>query len=171
MNRATEIHDDAFPAVGPPPLPMLVSLAAGIADICLAAMGVVIVLEVLLRQGFNTSLLVADELSTYLLLGTTFLGFGVAFAQERLFRMEELVGKLKGRPRVACEIALSAVAGLAMLVIAGGLANYAYDSWRRDLLSDTMLEVPLWIPQTVMFIGGALLTGVAVWRLLRWSRR
>lgn len=144
--------------------------AAAVADMALVLMGAIIVVEVLLRQLFGRSMMVADELSAYLLLVTTFLGFGVAFQDGRLFRLEAVLGRLRGRCRYLLELMLGLVAFACAATIAAYLLQYALDSARRGLVSDSALQMPLWVPQAAMFGGVLLLAWVALQRVMTHRR-
>ena len=67
----------------------------------LAAMAVLINVEIAARYLLNTSTLIADEYSGYLFVWLTLLGFGYALQSGQFLRVESLVARLGRRARGA----------------------------------------------------------------------
>ncbi|MBM3522771.1 MAG: TRAP transporter small permease [Alphaproteobacteria bacterium] len=123
------------------------------AAVCLA-MAALILLDVLLRNVFAAS---ADaiEFAGYGIAAMIFLGMGHAFERGSMIRVTLLSGLAApdGAPRRALEIAV----GTATLGVVGLAIWCFWLSVRRNYLrgyrSESMVEVPLWIPEAVLLVG------------------
>jgi TRAP-type C4-dicarboxylate transport system permease small subunit len=116
----------------------------------LAAMAVLINVEIVLRYVFNSSTLVADEYSGYLFVWSTLLGFGYALQNEQFLKVETLVSRFGSRGQHAAAI-LAAMAGL----IVAAVCTYAtgalfYASWHFATASIQPSATPLWLPQIIL---------------------
>lgn len=128
------------------------ALGAAVASVLLVLMVAHTVLEILLRTvGMSTHTL--DELVGYELAAMIFLGLGQALRQGALIRVDILLSRLHGRVRRAVE-ALGALLSLLAVVF---LCHYFYLAITRFLargtLSNSLLAVPLWIPNTIIVVG------------------
>ena len=136
----------------------------------LAVMAVLINVEVIARYGFNTSTLIADEYSGYLFVWSTLLAFGYAFHTGQFLRVDAVIHRLRGRPRVASEL-VAAIAGLAVSVICIYATWQLFGaSWRLGTRSIQPSATPLWTMQIVLpfaFAWLALLYLGAIARILR----
>ncbi len=138
-----------------------------LAGLMLAAMAVLINVEVVARYVFNTSTLISDEYSGYLFVWLTLLGFAYALQSGQFLRVEMLVARLGRRAQVGAEL-LAAVVGLAVaLVCVYATAILFLASWRFGTLSIQPSATPLWIPQ----LPGAARLRVAVRALPPSDRR
>ncbi|MVW78469.1 TRAP transporter small permease subunit [Bordetella sp. 02P26C-1] len=128
------------------------ALAAGLASVLLVLMVAHTVLEIALRTvGMSTHVL--DELVGYELAAMVFLGLGQALRQGALIRVDILLSKLRGRARRAVE----ALGAFLSLLAVGFLCYYFYLAITRFLargtLSNSVIAVPLWIPNTIIMVG------------------
>lgn len=73
--------------------------------LCILTMSVLVFTNVVLRYGFNTSLILTEEIARYAFVWLTFLGGILAFARNRHVRMDLFVKMLPKRPRVAVLLA------------------------------------------------------------------
>ena len=121
-----------------------------VAGAMLAAMVVLINVEVVARYGFNSSTLIADEYSGYLFVWSTLLAFGYALHTGQFLRVEAVVERFGRRGKAASEL-VAAIAGVAVSAVC------VYASWQ--LLSASLRlgtrsiqpsATPLWIVQIVM---------------------
>jgi TRAP-type C4-dicarboxylate transport system permease small subunit len=116
----------------------------------LAAMAVLINVEIVARYGLNTSTLIADEYSGYLFVWSTLLGFGYALQSGQFLRVESLVARL-GRRAHAASALLAAIAGLLVALVctyATGLLLLA--ALRFGTRSIQPSATPLWIPEAML---------------------
>ena len=121
------------------------------------------------RYLFGVSLLGADEVQTFIMVGMTFLGAAVVTRRDLHLRMDVLVRYLPAPVRVALRVVelllLAAVAGF----VVSQSYFYAGQMLRIGRTSD-MAGVPMWIPHGTVALGFALILIVAVWGLVRIAR-
>ena len=142
----------------------LTRVSAWFAGALIMVAALIIGIDIALRTFFSTSIGGADELAGYALaIGTTW-GFGIAFVDRAHIRIDTIYGLFPRAARLALD-----VLGLALFIgffaLAGwhgwGVVNQSLQSGSR---SQSALEVPLAIPQTLWLAGLAvsLLVGVTL---------
>lgn len=67
--------------------------------LCILVMSVLVFINVILRYGFNSSLIMTEEIARYAFVWMTFLGGILAFARNRHVRMEIVTDALRGKAR------------------------------------------------------------------------
>ena len=130
------------------------SHAAGVLSAALlVGMVLHILYEIVLRAFFSSSTFVLDEFVGYGVAAMTFLSLGYALNEGALIRVNILLGRTAGRPRIALEI-FSVAVTLAMTVF---IAVYFWRSvarnWKREAVSESIAEFPLWIPEGLVLAG------------------
>lgn len=111
------------------------------------------VLEMTLRYGFDASTFVLDEFAGYWVAGLTFLGLAEALRRGVLIRVGVLVQMLGPSARRWVELVVVGLT-LAQVALLGWyfwLATGRF--WTRGITSNTMAEVPLWLPNAVILAG------------------
>jgi len=112
-----------------------------------------IALDLILRKTFDISLGGADEIAGYTLAITSAWAFPVTLLKRSHIRVDILYARLGLKPRVLLD--LFALACMAVLVSA--LAVHAWqvlwDSIEYRSVSNTPLQVPQWLPQSIWFAG------------------
>lgn len=93
------------------------------------------------------------ETTLYAFIFMGFLGNALAVRTGAHFRMTLLVELLPRYRWLFNLIAHLTTLAFALLIIAGG-AYFVWYSWTHTILSATLLEIPLWIPQLAIPIGG-----------------
>lgn len=148
-------------------------VSRALCDLCgwmLAAMAVLINVEVIARYALNTSTLVADEYSGYLFVWCTLLGFGYALQTGQFLQVRAIVTRLPLAGQRAADL-VAAVGGLALcLVCAEATWSLLLASWRFQTRSIQPSGTPLWIVQVVLpfaYAWLALLYAHTVLRLVR----
>jgi len=139
-----------------------VGLWLGGALVLLAA--ILIAIDVILRAGFQTSIGGADELSGYALAIGSAWALGAALLNRAHIRIDSLYLYFPLRVRLALD-----VLALTLFVAFFGLVGWhgigvLTQSWTAGSRSQSALEIPLVIPQSLWLIGLAvsLITGVAL---------
>jgi len=139
-----------------------VGLWLGGALVLLAA--ILIAIDVILRAGFQTSIGGADELSGYALAIGSAWALGAALLNRAHIRIDSLYLYFPLRVRLALD-----VLALTLFVAFFGLVGWhgigvLTQSWKAGSRSQSALEIPLVIPQSLWLIGLAvfLITGVAL---------
>ena len=123
----------------------------------LLAMIVLIGSEAIARNVFATSLQVTDEIGGYLLVATTFLSMSVAEAHGAFHRVELIQARLGAHLRVISQILFDFMSLAAAAAVTWQLTRLVLNSWRSEDVAPTPLQTPLWLPQSMMAIGMALL--------------
>lgn len=116
-----------------------------------------ILLETVLRSVFATSTYVLDEFIGFAILSITFLSLAWTLRTGSMIRVMLITDVLPGWARRAAEFVVSATA--CVLVTSGCVFffhNFLKD-WQRGAVSESIAEVPLWIPGLVVVVGASLL--------------
>lgn len=148
-------------------LNVLSAVLRGLMVALLAAMSVLVFLNVVLRYGINSSIVATEELSRYLFVWLTFLGAISAFARNRHVQVSMVLDALPPRGRLA----LTIFGDLAMLMCC---AMIGAGCWAFSVLNlDNLLPVT-GIPVAALYFAGipfALCCGVMLlarlWRRTR----
>jgi TRAP-type C4-dicarboxylate transport system permease small subunit len=124
---------------------------------CMIGMVLLILAEIVLRGVFNSTTEHSDELVGYLLVGLTFLS--LALCQSRgAFHRVELVQMRLGRRGQAVSALVFDVLSFGYVALTGWyFLQFVMSSYRREAMASTALSTPLWIPETAMVVGAALL--------------
>jgi TRAP-type C4-dicarboxylate transport system permease small subunit len=122
------------------------------------------------RYLFGISLLAADEVQVFIMVGMTFLGAAVVTRRNRHLRMDVLVQFMPAPVQMLLRIAEQ----LLLIALAGFVVTesfyYARQMLRIGRTSD-MAGVPMWIPHGVVTIGFCLILIIAIWRVIGIARR
>ena len=134
-------------------------LGAVLAALVIASMFALILYEIMLRAVFSSSTYVLDEMVGYGVAASTFLGLGYALNQGSLIRVNLVISMIKSRTvrrvlEMLCVILVSTINFLVLHSFGKSIAR----NFERGAVSETIAEVPLWIPEGVLFIGLALFT-------------
>ena len=129
-------------------------LAAYLSAVIVCYMLAHIMLEITLRVFFSRSTYVLDEFVAYATAAITFLCLAYALEEDALIRVGIFLHRLRGKWRLAFEIFSVATT----LLLAGILTYYFWTkTFWRDLtlgrLSESIAEIPLWIPELFALIG------------------
>jgi TRAP-type transport system small permease protein len=131
--------------------------AMAVSGAAVAGMMALVTFEVLLRTFANRSTLVADEMAGYLLVAMTFLGLAPSLRDGAFIRIDTYRDRLRGRARRALDVILVSVALAYAVTVDWYLWDLLAGTWRLGTTSIQVSRTPLWIPQTVMAVGGLLL--------------
>ncbi|MBT3143228.1 TRAP transporter small permease [Ruegeria litorea] len=116
-----------------------------------------ILLETVLRSLFDTSTHVLDEFIGFAILSVTFLSLSWTLRDGSMIRVNLLTERLSTKARRWLEIGVALCAsGLGAFFCTFLWRNLA-KNWKRGAVSESVAEVPLWIPDLIVFIGATLL--------------
>ena len=136
----------------------------------LAAMAILINVEVVARYVLNTSTLISDEYSGYLFVWSTLLGFGYALQNGQFLRVESLVARLGPRAQSASEL-LAAIAGLLVaLVCTYATSLLLMAALRFGTRSIQPSATPLWLPELILPLAFAWLCVLYLHQIVAVSR-
>lgn len=144
----------------------LISGAMFLANICLAAMLIMVFINVLLRYFFREPIHWGDEIMTYLMILVSFFGFGYNLMKSRHIRMTALVDKLSPKMQnyVSVFNSLIAMIYFVFLLLAGIFLTK--DSFEIGYFSVTTgLPIGPW--QSAMCVGLVVLLTASLWFAIR----
>ncbi|WP_320176567.1 TRAP transporter small permease [Roseovarius pacificus] len=116
-----------------------------------------ILLETVLRSVFATSTHVLDEFIGFAILSMTFLSLSATLRADRMVRVTIISERLSAKTNRWLDAVVSAIG---FLLVAYGCLFFwgtVAKNYGRGAVSESVAEVPLWIPDLVVFIGAALL--------------
>ncbi|MFI0474175.1 TRAP transporter small permease [Halomonas sp. HMF6819] len=149
-------------------LDKLYRLGAWGAAACMIAICTLVTLQVLFRlldallilvgqNRLGISITGVSEMAAYLLVGATFLGLAYTFTHHAHIRVTLVIARLPARLRVWFEVFGLLVALIISVMLCYGLSSLARESLEYNDVSSGFLSLPLWIPQSVLILGVALL--------------
>jgi len=145
------------------------SVAGVLSAVCLAAMVLLLLTELVLRP-FGVQVPSADDFTALLMVAVAYFGFVYAHAAGVHVRVELLVGRLPERARRPVEIVSLLGATVVLGWLAAASARLVHFAWKFHDMADTIVPLPLWIPMSVVPLGLALFavaTAADAWSALR----
>jgi len=133
------------------------AIAGAVSGAAVVAMTALVTVEVLSRDLFNRSTLIADEMSGYLLVALTFVGLAPTLRGGGFIRIDTYHARLRGGGHVALDLAIHLLALGYAALLDWHLWQLAADAWQLGTTSIQVSRTPLWIPQAAMAVGGLLL--------------
>ena len=146
----------------------LAKLAAWLSAGIMIYMVLHVLFEITLRVFFARSTYVLDEFVAYATASITFLCLAYALHDNALIRVGMLLDRFHGKPRLILE--LFSVATMIGIVAMVTYYFWTKTFWRdlvRGTVSESIAEVPLWIPEIFALIGLGLFGLQLVTMLLR----
>lgn len=113
--------------------------------------------EIVLRTMFASSTFVLDEFVGYAIAAMTFLSLGHALDHGSLIRVDLAITRLKGSVRRWVELFCIACSFVMAGICTWYVGRNAIREWTRGSVSESIAEVPLWIPVGAVWLGLILL--------------
>ncbi|MBI3875305.1 MAG: TRAP transporter large permease subunit [Verrucomicrobia bacterium] len=129
----------------------------------LAAMVVMLLVEIVLRKGFHTGIGGSSAIVQHLVLVVGLMGGAIAAREGRLLSLSTVPMMLKGRWKTAAAVFSSAIAAAVSLFLC--TAGIELVKAEREGGNIIAYNVPVWVAQSIIPIAFALVT----WRLVRSS--
>jgi TRAP-type C4-dicarboxylate transport system permease small subunit len=130
----------------------------------LVGMTGMVFLNVVLRYGFNSGLVISEEMSRFFFVWLTFIGAVLAFAENGHLGVETLVRVFGRRGRIICMF-------LSNLLILLCVAVLFWGSWQQAPINATMRSpvagMPLAYVYGVTFFTAVGIGVIAIWRLIK----
>lgn len=137
-----------------------------IGAIALSILPLIVFYDVVARYLFNAPTIWATEVSIYILQMLVFLPMGVLVSEGAHVRSTLLLDRISSHGRYVLQrFGLIVIVIFAVFVIKLGW-QLTIHAWSQSQTSATLLAVPLWIPNSLIPIGGVLLLISAVGSLL-----
>ncbi|MGR3503790.1 TRAP transporter small permease [Pseudaestuariivita sp.] len=128
-----------------------------LAALCLIAILSLIVMQMLARwtgEVFPG----APEYASYAMAGASFFAFANALGRGAHIRVSILLNAVPGKLKYLMELWCFGLGGIISAYFTYHAYQFVYFSWRFNDISQGQDKTLLWMPQSVMVIGGALLT-------------
>lgn len=132
----------------------LSKIAAYISAVILVYMVLHILFEISLRLFFARSTYVLDEFVAYGTAAITFLCLAYSLHDQALIRVGMLLNRVRGKSRMVLELFSVAITFTVVIYIIYYFWTKTF--WRdliRGTLSESIAEVPLWIPESFALVG------------------
>jgi len=133
----------------------------------LVAMALILVTEVFLRLFVSRSTLIADEIASYMLAFISFMALGHTLRTGNHLRVELITNHLSAAARKVVEIISILIAIVSVCFLTAWLFRFVLQSYDYKVDSQSQLETPLWIPQSVLCVGTTVLILALISRLIR----
>lgn len=134
------------------PFDPIYRLTGVLAVACLAAIAIVVLADVALRQ-FGGQIKSSDDFAGFALVGTALLGLGPTYRHGDHIRVGLVLDRFTGATRRHVETFILVMAVVMVAWATWWIARFVYDSWRFHEVSQGLLVIDLWIPQSLMPIG------------------
>lgn len=130
--------------------------AGVVAVILLVALSFFVVFSVVSRE-FGLGTTFSEEFTRYSIIMMVFIGASFVLSRDKHVKMDLLLNKFPLMVRNLCLIGVALVTCFLMaMVLYAGLQMWSL-AYRWNLLSETDLRIPLWIPQFSIPLGACLL--------------
>lgn len=137
----------------------LSGLGAILAALVIASMFALILYEIVLRSLFSSSTYILDEMVGYGVAASTFLGLGYALDRGSLIRVNLIIAIIKdNKLRRLLEMACVLLVSVINILVLHGFWKSITRNIQRGSVSETVAEIPLWIPESVLFVGLGIFT-------------
>jgi TRAP-type C4-dicarboxylate transport system permease small subunit len=127
--------------------------SAWFAWICLWAMVLIILLDILGRRFLGKSTHMADELSGYFLVVITFMGAAYTLFQGRHVTVDVVMEHLPPKGAHILGLCTSLLGTCFIGIMIWYSLKLSLSSLRYGTTSGTMLDIPMWIPQSIVPLG------------------
>lgn len=135
------------------------TLALGVVSgLIILIMGIILTYEVVSRYFFKSPTIWVQEISTYLYMWTMLAAAAYTLKIKKHICVDLVIVHLPTRARVLMEILTSAIGAVFCTIVAVQAYEMIAATMQFEKVSATPLRVPMWIPQSALFIGFLLLT-------------
>jgi TRAP-type C4-dicarboxylate transport system permease small subunit len=139
------------------PFDLIERLSLWTSSICMVAMVLLILAEIVLRGVFNSTTEHSDELVGYFLVGLSFLSLALCQSRGAFHRVEMVQMRLGPHGQAISALIFDTLSFGYIALTGWYFVQFVMSSYRREALASTALGTPLWIPETVMVVGAAML--------------
>lgn len=145
-----------------------------ICELGIIALAIIVLTEIVTRNVFNYSFQISDEVGGYIVVGLTFLALPVCQARQAYHHVMFVQLRLPPRVREWLNLGFDLLSLAFCVALVWELGWQVMQTRQAGDIAPTLLATPLWIPQTIMPIGSAVLClvllrgiGLRLRRLLR----
>jgi TRAP-type C4-dicarboxylate transport system permease small subunit len=126
--------------------------SAVFAALCIAAICVVMLAQACGRS-FGILIRGADDITGWLCAASAFFALGHTFRHGELVRVGLWLERLGPRARRVTELTALAFTACFGTYMWWAIASYVYETWQAKWLTQGLLIIPEWIPQTSLVLG------------------
>ncbi len=124
-----------------------------VSAVALIALALLEIAEIFLRTFFKISLLIVDEYAGYLLACMVFMGLCNSFHGGGFVRVEALYNLFRGKGKQILDLLFMLILDILFYVITYECVGLNLYNIEKQLVSNSVLKTPLWIPQLMMSLG------------------
>lgn len=124
-----------------------------ICEIGIAAIALIVILELITRNVFGFSFEASEELGGYIIVGISFLSLPVCQVYRAYHHVQFVQNRLSPRMRALSHFVFDILSLVFSIVLIWQLGRFVMNSYKSGDQSPTLLATPLWIPQAIMPIG------------------
>lgn len=145
----------------------IIHAAMVFAQCVLLLLVLMVVTEVILRTFVGASMLIMDEMAGYMLIALVCAGISHSMRVDALLNVNVVRDRLTGRGQGFAQVLFHAASLLYAVVLLRETFGMTLLTYQRDVLSVSIIAVPLWIPRAVMTLGIFVLCIALIAGLLR----
>lgn len=138
------------------PLDPLYNFTAFLAVLAMIAIAGIILADVTLRQ-FGGQIRSSDDFAGFALAATGFLGLASTYRRGEHIRVGLIVDRATGKRRKALEFFALTVSIIAVAWATWWIGRLVYDSWRFHEVTMGLVPILVWVPQSTLLLGLAVL--------------
>lgn len=137
-------------------LDRLYAASGALAALCLASVCVLMLAQAAGRE-FGVLIRGADDMVGWLCAASAFLALGYTFRHGELVRVGLLMERLSERARRPAELLALGTALLFSCYLLWAVSRFVFQSWKFGEVAQGLVRIPIWIPQTSIVLGAAIL--------------
>lgn len=135
--------------------------------VLLAAIAVLIILEIVLRFVFNTSTLLCEEYSSYFFVGFVYLAAADTLRTDSHIKINMVVRRLSPKRQLVLSRFISLLNLPVFVILSWRGWHIVLDNYRYDVLAATVISTPLYIPMLVIPLGFTILAMQGIVEVIR----
>jgi len=138
--------------------------------VTIIVMMLMVTAETIMRTFLGVSMMVADEFAGYMLVWFVFCGIGYCLRTGSLLRVSIVYSRLRDFQQRVLQVVFDIFSLVVSVILCYQLGRLWVHTWKTEIISVTQVEIPVWIPQTVMPVGMLILIAALVVELKRHVR-
>jgi TRAP-type C4-dicarboxylate transport system permease small subunit len=135
--------------------------------VTIIVMMLMVTTETIIRTFFGVSMMVVDEFAGYMLVWFVFWGIGYCLRTGSLLRVAIVYSRLGDSQQRILQVIFDIFSLAVSVILCYQLVHLWIHTWQTKVISVTQVEIPVWIPQTVMPIGMLILIAALLVELRR----